>query len=93
MTDIRKICHCCDGQGQVDTGIDESPVTVCNYCNGTGVNPFYQAGFDAAIAQQRKPMGNVLKVERTSDQSVLVVFRSCRAASEFETKAAHGIKE
>jgi len=29
-------------------------VTVCNYCNGTGVNPFYQAGFDAAMAQQPK---------------------------------------
>jgi hypothetical protein len=54
MTDINKICHRCDGQGQVDTGIDESPVTVCNYCNGTGVNPLYQAGLDAAMAQQPK---------------------------------------
>lgn len=29
-------CPCCGGNGQVDTGIMESPVTVCNACNGTG---------------------------------------------------------
>ena len=37
MTDYKKYCPTCQGAGQVDTGIDESPVTVCNQCNGTGL--------------------------------------------------------
>lgn len=41
---------------------------------------------------KRELIRNVLKVERTSDQCVNLVFRSCRAASEFEIEAAHGIK-
>ena len=36
MTD-KKYCVCCQGAGQVDTGIMESPVTICNDCNGTGL--------------------------------------------------------
>ena len=30
-------CNICEGRGEVDTGIDESPVTICNSCNGTGI--------------------------------------------------------
>jgi len=37
MTDHKKYCHVCQGVGQVDTGIDESPITICNQCNGTGL--------------------------------------------------------
>lgn len=33
----KKYCTVCQGRGQVDTGIMESPVTVCNACNGTGL--------------------------------------------------------
>jgi DnaJ-class molecular chaperone len=36
MTD-EKYCSRCQGAGQVDTGIMESPVTICNDCNGTGL--------------------------------------------------------
>ena len=36
MTD-KKYCPRCQGAGQVDTGIMESPVTICNDCNGTGL--------------------------------------------------------
>jgi hypothetical protein len=32
-----KYCPICQGVGQVDTGIMESPVTICNACNGTGL--------------------------------------------------------
>lgn len=33
----KKYCSVCQGCGQVDTGIMESPVTICNSCNGTGL--------------------------------------------------------
>ena len=51
------------------------------------------AGFPVALApeqllrilQEREALtSNVMRVERTSDQSVTVAFSSCRAASEFE---------
>ena len=32
----KKYCKRCQGFGQVDTRIIESPVTICNNCNGTG---------------------------------------------------------
>lgn len=32
-----KYCARCQGAGQVDTGIMESPVMICNDCNGTGL--------------------------------------------------------
>lgn len=38
-------CYCsrCEGRGQVDTGIDESPTTICNKCNGTGMSEIFIA--------------------------------------------------
>jgi RecJ-like exonuclease len=42
-----KHCAVCQGRGEVDTGINESPVTVCNACNGTGIRQ--------AIAEAEQP--------------------------------------
>lgn len=32
-------CSVCDGEGTIHTGIEESPSSVCNACNGTGQTP------------------------------------------------------
>lgn len=32
-------CKSCHGEGTVGTGIDESPSTLCNACDGTGYEP------------------------------------------------------
>lgn len=33
----KPICSACLGSGSIGTGIDEAPSTICNACDGTGI--------------------------------------------------------
>lgn len=38
MSEIRR-CLWCNGEGQIFSGVDESPSTICGRCDGDGVEP------------------------------------------------------
>jgi hypothetical protein len=53
-----KYCARCQGAGQVDTGIMESPVTICNDCNGTGLAPQPKPEHNEPVAWMKEGWGS-----------------------------------